>query len=68
VLFRSMILFPNGMDFNDDALEKFVVLNYIIGKVVRYSLKLADGGHEDSAMDMCVYGAILAALDPEPKP
>jgi uncharacterized protein YqeY len=60
-------LWPEGLDFDEITAEKFVVLNYIIGKVVRYGLKLKDGGHEDSAMDICVYGAILAALDPDPE-
>jgi hypothetical protein len=61
------LIWPEGIDFDEVTAEKFVVLNYIIGKVVRYGLKLDDGGHEDSAMDMCVYGAILAAMDEEPK-
>jgi hypothetical protein len=60
------LLFPEGTDFDSVTAEKFVVLNYIIGKVVRYALLLGQGGHEDSAMDISVYGAILAALHPEP--
>ncbi len=59
-------LWPEGIDFDDVTSEKFVLLNFIIGKVVRYALKLRDGGHEDSAMDICVYGAILAAQHEEP--
>jgi sugar lactone lactonase YvrE len=60
-------LFPNGLDFDATTAEKFIVLNNIIGKVVRYALQLKNGGHEDSAMDICVYGAILAAFHEEPQ-
>lgn len=49
-------LFPNGVP--EGSQHKFVLLNYIIGKVVRYALLLPHG-HQDSIHDIAVYAMIL---------
>lgn len=60
-------LFPEGIPTgNAGSLNKFVLLNFIIGKVVRYALLLDKGGHQDSAHDIAVYGAILDSYHKDP--
>lgn len=50
------VLFPDGVPEGSE--HKFVLLNYIIGKLVRYSLLLPHG-HQDSIHDIAVYAMIL---------
>lgn len=60
-------MFPDGLpdmattaDFN-----RLGVFNMIVSKITRYASSLGNGGHFDSALDLSVYGAMLAELTEE---
>ena len=59
-------IFPEGMQV--DGVEDFNRLGVfiqVISKITRYSEQLNKGGHYDSALDLCVYAAMLAELTKE---
>lgn len=60
-------LFPKGAPTGGEAGTRFILLNFIIGKVVRYAMALAEGrgGHQDSIHDVAVYAMILDARHEE---
>ena len=61
-------LFPDGLHIEGDDLDSFNrlgVFTMIVSKVCRYAESLTKGGHEDSAHDTMVYGAILEELTEE---
>jgi hypothetical protein len=62
------LLWPQGIDFPDiETANRFVLFNFILGKVVRYGLLLNKGGHQDSIHDIAVYSAILDSYHERPK-
>lgn len=55
-------LFPHGLNIaagDIASLNRLGIYVQIISKCCRYANSLADGGHEDSAHDIMVYGAML---------
>ena len=60
------ILFPNGLSFsNPETAAKYVLFEFILGKVVRYAVALDGGkgkGHRDSTHDVGVYAFLLEQL------
>jgi len=59
-LFEKPIILSTAEDFN-----RFSILNYIVGKLVRYSNNFIDSGHDDSLDDISVYAQMLKELDNE---
>jgi hypothetical protein len=60
-----MGLFPNGIHIEADDFDsatKLGVIVQIITKLSRYCASLGDGGHEDSALDLTNYSAMLKSL------
>tara|TARA_R110000751_G_scaffold8688_4_gene33778 strand:+ start:3429 stop:3749 length:321 start_codon:yes stop_codon:yes gene_type:complete len=59
-------LFPKGIDQNnEDDLNRYVLVVYMVTKMVRYADNFEKGGHEDSLDDLAVYAQILNSLDLE---
>ena len=61
-------LFPDGLHIEADDVDSFNrlgVFMMIVSKSSRYAESLIKGGHEDSAHDTMVYGAILEELTEE---
>ena len=55
-------LFPQGLNIasgDADAFNRLGIYVQIISKCCRYAASINDGGHEDSAHDIMVYGAML---------
>lgn len=46
---------------------RFAVFLHCADKMKRYANVLSEGGHEDSAQDLCVYAAMLRELTEEVK-
>jgi hypothetical protein len=62
-----LLLPPDRLAALDAAgYERFVLFNFILGKLVRYGLLLPEGGHQDSIHDIAVYAAILDSYHKEP--
>ena len=58
-------LFPKGLHIKAgdvDSYNRLGIFTQIITKCCRYAETLTEGGHEDSAHDIMVYGAILEEL------
>ena len=52
--------FPDGLDLRTEAdFSRYQTLQLCIMKLNRYTERLPDGGHKDSAHDLIVYAAIL---------
>ena len=61
-------LFPDGVKIEPGDIgswNRLGVFVQIVTKCCRYAQSLTDGGHEDSAHDAMVYGAILEELTKE---
>tara|TARA_R110000744_G_scaffold196160_1_gene315329 strand:- start:1012 stop:1314 length:303 start_codon:yes stop_codon:yes gene_type:complete len=59
-------LFPEGVDQDDEkTLNRYVIVVYLITKLVRYCDNFTAGGHEDSLDDLAVYAEILNSYDME---
>ena len=59
------ILFPNGIPPMDtDGWNRFGVWMMVFTKAQRYAQSLTTGGHNDTAKDLKVYGAMLEELTP----
>lgn len=59
-------LFPNGVDQTDiTVLNRYVLVVYMVTKLVRYCDNFNVGGHEDSLDDLAVYAEILNSYDME---
>jgi len=58
-------LFPKGLRIEPgdvDGFNRLGVFVQVVSKATRYAESLEQGGHEDSAHDTMVYGAILEEL------
>lgn len=59
-------MFPEGLVMRGaDEFNKLGVFIQVLSKVTRYAEQLEKGGHYDSALDLCVYAAMLAELTKE---
>ena len=61
-------MFPEGLAiYGKDEFNKLGVFIQVVSKVTRYAEQLGVGkhGHYDSALDLCVYAAMLAELTKE---
>lgn len=57
-------MFPDGVELKTpDDFARFHLLEWQVGKTVRYATNFNKGGHADSILDASVYSAILAAVD-----
>lgn len=58
-------LFPEGLHIQKGDINSHIRLGVfvqLISKMTRYAETLQDGGHEDCAHDIMVYGAILESV------
>lgn len=56
-------LFPDGMYCEtEDEFQRMGVLVQCVSKLMRYARNVKKGGHVDSALDLCVYAAMLGEL------
>lgn len=61
-------MFPEGITLKTaEDFSRFSAMNWIIGKLNRYSQQFENGGHYDSAIDIANYSVILAKLTIEIK-
>jgi hypothetical protein len=63
-----LALFPEGQIPEVRTADDATRLNLLIdclGKLQRYAYNFADGGHFDSAHDLCVYAAMLEEMTDE---
>lgn len=61
-------LFPNGLKVSTpEEWARLGVFVQIASKMGRYAMQFSKGGHQDSARDTCVYGAMLEELTHELK-
>lgn len=57
-------LFPDGVTLRTaDDFARFLLVEMVVSKLNRYCRNYADGGHEDSALDMGNYSFMLAVED-----
>lgn len=64
------ILFPKGLNIKPGDVESFNRLGVyvqVISKACRYATTLTAGGHQDSAHDIMVYGAMLEEVTKDEK-
>jgi len=58
------IIFSDGLILaKQEDFQRFFLLTMVLLKAIRYSQNLCGGGHEDSALDMAVYAAMLLGHD-----
>lgn len=58
-------LFPNGLAIHTkDDWNRLGVFNMMVSKMVRYAHNMESGGHQDSALDLIAYSAMLESLTP----
>ena len=57
------LMFPEGVKISstEDA-NRLGIFVQCLSKMTRYAESFNDGGHQDSAHDMCVYSAMLEEL------
>lgn len=59
-------MFPNGIQIHDAAEHnRFCLFLHCLDKLRRYAARMGEGGHKDSALDLCVYAAMLRELTEE---
>lgn len=59
-----MALFPNGINIEDiDTWNRLGIFVQMITKVTRYASQFAEGGHDDSLLDLSVYSQMLREVD-----
>ena len=57
-------MFPEGITLNGpEDFTRFALLIHAHGKLLRYSSRFHDGGHEDSLDDLSVYSQLLSHAD-----
>ena len=62
------VLFPQGVTLKTlEDHNRYHLLGWIIGKLVRYASNFETGGHDDSIKDAGVYCAMLRHYDEETK-
>jgi len=53
-------MFPDGLPCRTpDDYNRLGLLVQCISKLTRYAANMSEGGHQDSAHDLCVYAAML---------
>jgi hypothetical protein len=58
------ILFPNGVVLkNQSDFNRMAMTMNMVNKLVRYAFNWAEGGHEDSLRDLCVFSMCQKHLD-----
>ena len=61
-----LALFPQGVKLmTAEDFNRFVLFTNCVGKLSRYAVNLTNGGHQDSAHDLCVYAAMLEEITDE---
>lgn len=59
-------LFPKGLVLlTKDDWNRLGVFNMMVSKMVRYAHSLHKGGHQDSALDLIAYSAMLESITDE---
>ena len=57
------VLFPDGLPCRTpDDYNRLGLLVQCISKLTRYAANMREGGHQDSAHDLCVYAAMLEEM------
>jgi hypothetical protein len=57
-------MFPDGITLRtEEDFTRFYFLVSIVQKLTRYGNNFSNGGHYDSALDISVYAAMMAATD-----
>ena len=57
------VLFPDGLPCRTaDDYNRLGLLVQCISKLTRYAANMPEGGHQDSAHDLCVYAAMLEEM------